>query len=85
MHVMHVSVFRSLAVETMATISKSKYSPFHSILPFEHLGHSSLYVNQVTFIIGTRVSLELVVKYITDFTPRVEEIIYALKIYAKLL
>ena len=25
------------------------YSPFHSSLPFEHLGHSSLCVDQVTF------------------------------------
>ena len=26
-----------------------RYSPFHSSLPFEHLGQSSLCVNQVTF------------------------------------
>ena len=30
-------------------MSKTNYSPFHSSLPFEHLGQSSLCVNQVTF------------------------------------
>ena len=43
-----IKIYVAPSIETQTTIIGNDYSPFHSSLPFEHLGQSSLCVNQVT-------------------------------------